>query len=489
MKKRIIYLFFIIGLLCAGCSRFGSQQGIVAPESSSVQDELSKVQGEEGKGKVEPLLAGYLSGLDVLEVPVREYGENTGHILLEEDLVVHILYPTGEIPALNHEIQKWVTDTVAYYQAEVEGSSGDGDAAELTVEYNSYITAKDLVSVKLTGVFDQPYLAHPIDVVATFSADRKTGKVLKLTDLLLQGGDETLRDMVVEQAGIDPEVVDDGLLDLWILNEEGLEITLKRGDYLPMSDGSVTLFYPYEELTEILALPEDPVQDSPQIDPVQGEDSAGEDQKEPKPATPDMDKPMLALTFDDGPSKHTARLLDAFAQYGGKGTFFVVGNLIEGREDTLQRMTAEGHEIGGHSWNHRQLTKLGKGELTDQIMNTRAKIYDATGVDTTIMRPPYGSYNDQVKTVSAGLDVTLINWSVDTLDWKHKDADAVYEAVMEEAKDGAIILCHDLYETTVAAMERAIPDLIAQGYQLVTVSELLEGNGKILEAGKVYTKK
>jgi len=409
--------------------------------------------------------------------------------LLGEDLVVHILYPTGDIPALNHAIQEWVTDTVAYYQAEAEGSGGNEDAAELTVEYNSYLTGKDLVSVKLTGVFDQPYLAHPIDVAATFSADRKTGKVLKLTDLLLPGGEETLRDMVVDQAGIDPEAVDDGVLDLWILNKEGLEITLKRGDYLPMSDGSVTLFYPYEELKDFLTLSEDPVQDSPQIDPVQGEDPAGEDQKEPEPATPDMDKPMLALTFDDGPSKHTARLLDVFAKYGGKGTFFVVGNLIEGREETLQRMTAEGHEIGGHSWNHRQLTKLGKGELTDQIMNTRAKIYDATGVDTTIMRPPYGSYNDQVKTVSASLDVALINWSVDTLDWKHKDADAVYEAVMKEAKDGAIILCHDLYESTAAAMERAIPDLMAQGYQLVTVSELLEANGKTMEPGKVYTKK
>ena len=198
---------------------------------------------------------------------------------------------------------------------------------------------------------------------------------------------------------------------------------------------------------------------------------------------------MLALTFDDGPSTHTERLLDAFAAHGGKGTFYVVGNMISNRPDTLKRMSEEGHEIGGHSWDHRQLTKLSTEDLTDQIMNTRAKIYDITGLDAVTMRPPYGSYNDQVKEVCKELGIVMVNWSVDTLDWKYKDADTVYNAVMKDAKDGAIILCHDLHKTTVAAMERAIPDLIAQGYQLVTVSELLSCSEKTITPGSVYFKR
>ena len=197
---------------------------------------------------------------------------------------------------------------------------------------------------------------------------------------------------------------------------------------------------------------------------------------------------MVALTFDDGPSKHTARLLDLFATHGGKGTFFVVGNLLDGRSEVLQRMAAEGHEIGGHSWNHRQLTKLSTGELTDQLMTTRAKIYEITGVDSTLIRPPYGSYNDQVKSVCKDLGIYMANWSLDTLDWKYKDANVIYNTIMKDVKDGDIILCHDLHGTTVDAMERVIPDLIEKGYQLVTVTELLSYGGKEISPGSVYNK-
>ena len=197
---------------------------------------------------------------------------------------------------------------------------------------------------------------------------------------------------------------------------------------------------------------------------------------------------MIALTFDDGPSKHTARLLDAFTTHGGKGTFFVVGNLLDGRTEVIQRMALEGHEIAGHSWNHRQLTKLTVEELTDQLMSTRAKIYEITGVDSILIRPPYGSYNEQVKSVCQNLGIHMVNWSVDTLDWKYKDANKIYDTIMSEVKDGDIILCHDLHGTTVDAMERVIPDLIAKGYQLVTVSELLSYSGKEISAGSVYNK-
>ena len=151
-------------------------------------------------------------------------------------------------------------------------------------------------------------------------------------------------------------------------------------------------------------------------------------------------------------------------------------------------MVTDGHEIGGHSWDHRQLTKLSSEDITDEIMNTRAKIYSITGVDTIIMRPPYGSYNDEIKRICAENGIVMINWAVDPLDWKTRNADKVYNAIMSQVKDGDIILCHDLYDTTVDAMERVIPDLIAQGYQLVTVSELLSYGEEDVKAGTVHTK-
>ena len=208
--------------------------------------------------------------------------------------------------------------------------------------------------------------------------------------------------------------------------------------------------------------------------------------KEPQETEIDPDLPMLALTFDDGPSMNTEKILDILNQYGGKATFFVLGDRVNVRKNTLIRIVNEGHEIGNHSWSHRQLTHLTADEIKDQIMMTRAKIYDVTGKDCLIVRPPYGLCNDVVKEIGRNLGVTFVNWSVDTLDWKTKDAQAIYNEVIKNVSDGALILCHDLYKTTVDAIETVVPQLIDEGYQLVTISQLMEYSDKKIEFGKVY---
>ena len=486
MKKKLLCLLMLVCFLCTGCSQPQKPQEPSSTAEDSVPLEPSYATdpaSEATEPPVSPLLEDYLTESTLLEAPVREYGESISHMQMEEDFVARILYPSGDLESLDTAVENWVQQTAAYYQAESVGSNADGDSAELTVDYSSYLIQNAFVSVKLIGIYDRPYLAHPIDISASFNASKTTGKLLAIEDVLLPDGKEALQDMVIKDAGVVAEFVDENLLNHWLLTPDGLEITLVRGDYLPMSDGTVTLLYSYEKLDDILSLSgpapqEPPVQDDPQPAPTPETNNLS--------STADPSKPMLALTFDDGPSAHTERLLDAFAAHGGKGTFYVVGNMLDGRPDTLRRMAAEGHEIGGHSWNHRQLTKLGTEELTDQFMSTRAKIYEITGIDATTMRPPYGSCNDQVKAKAGELGIALINWSVDTLDWKYKNADTVYQAVMDGAKDGAIILCHDLHKTTVDAMERAIPALIAEGYQLVTVTELLTSDGGTVNAGKLY---
>lgn len=202
--------------------------------------------------------------------------------------------------------------------------------------------------------------------------------------------------------------------------------------------------------------------------------------------TAEPDKPMVALTFDDGPNTHTDRLLDIFKEYGGKGTFFVVGDTIDKRKETLKRMAEEGHEIGNHSWNHLQLTDLEEKDLIYQIMMTREKIYDVAGVNSHLVRPPYGAYNDNLKAVGEKIGVCYVHWSVDSLDWKHKNTEAIYNEIFDHVNDGSIILCHDLHKTTVDSMEEIIPTLLDRGYQLVTVSELLSYSKKPVEPGAIY---
>ncbi|MBQ7828269.1 MAG: polysaccharide deacetylase family protein [Clostridia bacterium] len=203
----------------------------------------------------------------------------------------------------------------------------------------------------------------------------------------------------------------------------------------------------------------------------------------------DPSRPMLALTFDDGPGPHTDRLLEILGENGAKATFFVVGSRLSGREEILRRMASEGHEIGGHSWWHSDLRTLSERAAADELMMTRQQIFAASGADSRIVRPPYGAHDEFVRWVAESCGIAFVNWSVDTLDWKNRNADAVYNAVVGGAYDGAVILLHDIHGTTVDAMERAIPQLIADGYQLVTVSEMMAASGKDFVPGAVYNKK
>jgi peptidoglycan/xylan/chitin deacetylase (PgdA/CDA1 family) len=201
----------------------------------------------------------------------------------------------------------------------------------------------------------------------------------------------------------------------------------------------------------------------------------------------DPSKPMLALTFDDGPSKYTEHVLDLLERYHCRATFFVVGNRISYYPGSVKRAYQMGCEIGGHTWDHKQLTRLSESQIRQELCDTGTAIRQVTGANQKIFRPPYGDVNGTVKSVSAELGLAMINWNVDTLDWKTKNADAVYNAIMKDAANKSIILCHDLHGTTVEAMDRVIPALLAKGYQLVTVSELMQYSGKTLQPGVLYT--
>ena len=199
----------------------------------------------------------------------------------------------------------------------------------------------------------------------------------------------------------------------------------------------------------------------------------------------DPSKPMVALTFDDGPKPSVGnRIMDCLAQYGGKATFFMVGERVGSYKTEVQRMVAEGHEVANHTMNHKYLQKLGAAQIQAQVNNGNDAIQAACGVRPTLLRLPGGNHN---ATVLANAGMPMIQWNVDTLDWKTRNADKTVAAVLNHVKDGDIILMHELYGATGDAVARIVPELHKRGFQMVTVSQMAAAKGRSLEAGKLYS--
>ncbi len=203
-------------------------------------------------------------------------------------------------------------------------------------------------------------------------------------------------------------------------------------------------------------------------------------------AAADVEKspPLIALTFDDGPRRDTtAALMDGLAARGVKATFFLIGEQIVGNEDLVRRMDAEGHQIGIHTYDHVRLMGLNQPDFDAQVERTRQLLKNILGHNDFLLRPPYGLYDEGVQK-KAGAPIML--WSVDPEDWGNKNAGYVARHIVEHAADGAVVLLHDIYPTSVEAALNAVDELHRQGYLFVTVEQLFETKGIELLPGMVY---
>lgn len=190
----------------------------------------------------------------------------------------------------------------------------------------------------------------------------------------------------------------------------------------------------------------------------------------------------IALTFDDGPRRGTTeRLLDGLRERGASATFFLVGAEIAGNEDLVERMAAEGHQVGNHTWSHVRLGGAPADEAAWEVRETQEALAELLGAGDYWLRPPYGL-------VDEGLDpgVPMVKWSVDPRDWESRDRAKVVQAVLRDAGPNDIILLHDIYASSVDAALDIVDALQAEGYWFVTVEELLCLNGVTPQPGVMY---
>ncbi len=202
------------------------------------------------------------------------------------------------------------------------------------------------------------------------------------------------------------------------------------------------------------------------------------------PGALNLDAPMVALTFDDGPNNSTTgRILDVLEQYNCRATFFVVGSRLRANSTSVKRASLMGCEIGSHSYDHARLDHMKKSGIKKEFKKTNAILKKLTGKKASIVRTPYGATG---KRVLNAVNYPVILWSIDSQDWKTRNKKKTVKCIMNNVKDGDIILMHDLYEETADAVSVIVPELLKQNYQLVTVSEMMEAKGIKLKPHKTY---
>lgn len=199
---------------------------------------------------------------------------------------------------------------------------------------------------------------------------------------------------------------------------------------------------------------------------------------------PNSGRKVVALTFDDGPSVATTpRLLDILAAKRVKVTFFVLGYMAQRAPEVLKRQVAEGHEVESHTMSHQNLINLSGAAIQGEVRSVDVVLQGAIGRPARLVRPPYGAINDVVR---ANVGKPMIIWTVDPEDWKYRNSATVRANVVSHAFDGAIVLMHDIYDTTVDAVAGVIDDLRAAGYEFLTVEEMAAERGYVLQNGYSY---
>ncbi len=194
-------------------------------------------------------------------------------------------------------------------------------------------------------------------------------------------------------------------------------------------------------------------------------------------------KKAVCLTYDDGPAPGTLRILKTLRDNKGLATFFVVGNRVAAFKDTILKVAKSGCQIGNHSYSHSWFANLDSNGIKNEVDKCDKLINQYANVNAEVVRTPGGQINDNIK-VSVGKPIIL--WSIDTVDWRTRNANSTYNSVMNNVKDGSIVLMHDLHLPTADASERIIPELVKKGYQLVTINEMKLLKGYKLKAGGVY---
>ena len=441
----------------------------------------------------------------------REVGETQSMLTYENHYAYGIHYPAIGVESIDGEIKAAAQAIADNFVKAVTTSQPKGELPTLSADYRSYLVTDNGKNKYVSIVFeiktDIPDENVHTDKIQTMLFDIPAGKSVSQAEFFKPGFESFVSGKVMTyfasnrlfSSEIDTDDFKNNMaakpenFSRFAINGDSIIFYFDAGTAFKADKGCVEAVIKLSEMKSALSAEAAKVlvKSSTAEGTSSGTTSSGK-----SPSLPGGVK-YIAFTFDDGPSKVvTNRILDTLEKYNGRATFFVLGTRVGSYSAEVKRAYAMGCEIGSHSWSHANLKKISAQERKEEINKTNAIVKEVIGVEPTLFRVPYGDY----KGIQKNFDMPLIQWCIDTEDWKYKDRQGsgrteaqrnadmqkIISSVVDHATGGEIVLMHDLYDMTADAFEQIAEQLDKAGFKFVTVGEIYELYGIELEPGVVY---
>lgn len=364
--------------------------------------------------------------------------------------VISATYPKTNIKKLDNEVENFVLSQIKLFKNKSKEIKYLIDRDELNIDYDYYTVNDRYINITI-----KLYIYHSLEsieeyYIQTYYFDKISNRFYNVLDIFSNENDLLSK-----------------VNNMLISNNKSMINNL--GELTYSFDNDYLIIYLIENNITTYKIPLSSIKLNIEIINNDKEKDIEPVIKNDKIIDPKL--PVVALTFDDGPSRYTKDIIDTLKSNNVNATFFVLGNKIEIYKDIISESIKNGNEIGNHSYNHKWLSKLSTNELLDQINKTQDILKETVNYTPTCFRPTYGSVNNRIRK-SINLSITL--WTIDTKDWKINSVDRIVERAIKDIEDGDIILMHDIFQRSSEALKKIIPKLKEQGYQFVTISELEE---------------
>lgn len=383
-----------------------------------------------------------------------------------------IHYPQTENEVFNEKVLQYINSSKENYLLAMQNNNNKDAMGELNISFETFPYNEKYYSFVLTKMVYLGGTNHEVST-KTYFYNSETGEQIDL-QTLLQNDENNLsiiathvRKDLLQNPQLKDQILEDALL-------KATEPKWENFNRFAILEDSLHFYFDDNEITKSAAGA--PVVKLPLtlINPLLASDFqiAMVTMEPTKPNTSgDSNVKRIALTFDDGPHPLvTEQILDTLDKYHAKATFFMLGSRVQYYPNIARDVLARGHEIGNHTWNHPVLTKLPMETVLKEYAATSAEIQLAIGQDATVFRPPYGATNEAI---NAEIPIPVVLWSIDTMDWKHRNSQQLLVYVQNNLHNNAIVLMHDIHQSTADGLDAVLSYLQGQGYEFVTVSEIM----------------